>query len=475
MTILDSYNSFDGAIESRIGGRPENQDNYGFAQTPYGMLIVVCDGMGGGPGGKFASSTTVDVVLKHITNASSITPEKAIKEAVAAANEALSQLMIEYPSLKGMGTTIAAIILGEDSAVIAHIGDSRVYKLRRHLSLCNLNEIVFRTKDHSMVGEMVRQGSLTEEQARLSANTNIITRAIGANSFAEPDIEVVSYEKGDRFLLCTDGIWGQMPEKELVENACLDRNVTTIVERIANLADKRGLESGGHHDNLTIAVIETKTDSKQIEPMNKKAKRIIAGVSVLLIVSLISILYFLCQQYNNKKLESELKDTTSSLLLKNKQIEELKKKLEGTKAELEKKNSYTFQEEVKALSSESQQQQSQPQTNNEDKPTTSVKETNEKFMDDAKNLFKKIKDFTTVNPQAWEKERDKNIAQINKDLNQIKQDELDDTQKTQFNKIKEIIKNITWDQESRQTRQGKKVIKIASGTKQKIEDLLNGN
>ena len=258
-------NLFIGYAVSRIGGRPENQDSFGFADTPLGLLITVCDGMGGGPGGKTASTIAVSEIIAGINEARKdeeteniINEEIAnvIIKAIRRANMAIIEYGNEEPSLKGMGSTATVLLISEKSAYIAHVGDSRVYQLRG-------KKKVFRTFDHSMVFEWVKEKRLTEEQARLSANSNIITRALGVQPDVEVDVTEVPYEKGDRFVLCTDGIHGSMPEKELLKMLANKKTVlSTVTDDIATYVDNLGRSVGGHHDNLTLAIVETKKNSK---------------------------------------------------------------------------------------------------------------------------------------------------------------------------------------------------------------------
>lgn len=297
---IDSNYPFDGYMESKIGGRSENQDTCGSSDTPHGLLIVVCDGMGGGPAGKTASLIATQTIIDAIKS-SEISKDKRdiLKNAISDANKAIRDAVKENPSLTGMGTTTVTLLLGDDCAYVGHVGDSRLYKLRGR-------EKIFRTKDHSYVGDLVRRGQLTEEQARLSAQSNIITKALGSQDICEPEIDVIAYEKGDRFALCSDGIWGAFPEplliKKMSENGALD----SVVDRLATDTDEQGRANGSHHDNLTIAIIETKTDSKKKDSMTRLAKRIILLMALLIVVCLGGIAYLYNSQSQVSKLKNEL-------------------------------------------------------------------------------------------------------------------------------------------------------------------------
>ena len=267
--------------ESRVGGRAENQDSFGYDDTAFGLLVTVCDGMGGGPGGKTASSIAVREIVNSVSEASpDETPTNAVLKAIHKANRAVLDAAEEDPKLKGMGTTCTVLLINKESAVIAHVGDSRVYQLRGHRK-------VFRTFDHSMVFGLVKEKVITEEQARLSEQSNIITRALGLKPELEIDCVECPYEKGDRFMLCTDGIHGTMPEQELIKRATEDKNVGQTVDNLATFVDGEGRKNGGGHDNLTLAIIETQNNSTLKEKMSKQNKIILIGIAALLVASCI--------------------------------------------------------------------------------------------------------------------------------------------------------------------------------------------
>ena len=315
------HETFIGYAESRIGGRTENQDSFSFSDTQIGFLVTICDGMGGGPSGKTASSIAVTEIINGVVeNANSKKSNiDIIKDALIRANASILEASKVHPELKGMGTTAAVLLLNEESAIIAHVGDSRVYQLRGHHK-------IFRTFDHSMVFDMVRQGIITEEQARLSSQSNIITRALGVKDDIDVDICEVPYEYDDRFLLSTDGVHGCMPEKELLKLATdSTKPIGPIVDNIATTADDIGRINGGEHDNLTIAIVQTKTDSKLEPVMSKKTKRIILCLVVLCIVS---IMFNIIQCIGNNRAESintgntkEYPDTVAQIKSSNVQIE----------------------------------------------------------------------------------------------------------------------------------------------------------
>lgn len=325
---------FSGFAESRTGGRKENQDSYGFKQMERGFLMTICDGMGGGPGGKTASDIAVKEIIGGIeeANRDEEIPNIIIK-AIRRANMAILESGNAHPNLKGMGSTATVLLLSKHSAFVAHVGDSRVYQLRGKKKL-------FRTFDHSMVFDLVNQGVITEEQARLSAQSNVITRALGINPDVEVDIQELAYEKGDRFLLCTDGIHGTMPEKELIKMVANKKNsLGAVTDDIATFVDNAGHASGGGHDNLTLAIIEPNINSKLKAKMSKATKLTILVLAVTCVISVaLNIVQGTNLSKNRKEViskeweqkeslyKSSIKQLNDSILLLNNSIERLNKK-----------------------------------------------------------------------------------------------------------------------------------------------------
>lgn len=269
-----------GFVDSRIGGREENQDSAGFRETELGSLIVVCDGMGGMQGGSVASQLAVQTILETVASADKETnPSTVLIQAIKAANSAIIERGQSNPNLQGMGTTATVLLLTPYSALTAYIGDSRIYQLRN-------SKKIFRTFDHSMVFEMVKKKIISEEQARLSAQSNVILKALGANADVEVEIAERPYKKGDRFVLCSDGFWGAMPEDEFIRHLVESNPIDKILESTANVVESIGRNSGQEFDNLTAAILEMNSNSILKEKMNKTAKITILILTVLLLISL---------------------------------------------------------------------------------------------------------------------------------------------------------------------------------------------
>lgn len=281
MNAIKTTMPYAGYWDTRQGGRPENQDSCGFLDTEKGLIAVVCDGMGGGPGGQLASTIAVQKIVEYVVGAPQDMPRtEMVAKAIEYAHQAILAKTAETPALRGMGSTATVVLINDHSAVLGHVGDSRIYQFRR-------GKKIFRTADHSMVGELVRNGTLTEEQARLSSQSNIITKALGSKLTNLAEVTERPYEKGDRFMLCTDGIWGAMPEPELIKRVAKTSSLSGAVDGTVLDVDDIGRKSGNKHDNLTIALLETKQDSILKEKMSKKALRIIIGLAVLCLLSLI--------------------------------------------------------------------------------------------------------------------------------------------------------------------------------------------
>lgn len=294
-----------GFVDSRIGGRKENQDSAGFRETELGSLIVVCDGMGGMQGGSVASQLAVQTILETVALADKKTnPKTVLIQAIKNANSAIIEHGQNNPTLRGMGTTATVLLLTPYSALTAYVGDSRIYQLRN-------GKKIFRTFDHSMVFEMVKKRIISEEQARLSAQSNVILKALGVNADVEVEIAERPYKKGDRFVLCSDGFWGAMPEEEFVRHLVESNPIDKILESTANVVESIGRNSGQEFDNLTAAILEMSSNSILKEKMNRTAKIIILILTVLLLISLIFNISMVIQNMTNDGLSPEKEQVDS--------------------------------------------------------------------------------------------------------------------------------------------------------------------
>lgn len=279
--------NFDYKIVTSIGGRSEQQDFAGSALTEYGLALVVCDGMGGARGGAIASRTAVEMVLESLKTKDYDSPSTALVQTITQANTALFRKAQSGVELQGMGTTIALLLLKKDKALVAHVGDSRVYQFRlnRHGNI----QKIFRTDDHSKVFEMVKRGILSEEEARISEDSNIILRALGLQLEVDVEIHELPYSMGDRFLICSDGVSGEVSEQDLMKLIDFKKPVESNVKELIKTIDDRGKEAGAGHDNLTAILVEIQSDSRFRPQKNGKKKWLFGGLLLLLVLSFVGI------------------------------------------------------------------------------------------------------------------------------------------------------------------------------------------
>ena len=223
--------------------RKSNQD----ALIIGGGVAGVADGMGGHNGGEIASGQTRDGILRELQGK---TPDRqALEDAVKKVNLEIWGRQEKDAALTGMGTTLTLLWPGEKEMLIAQVGDSRAYLIRDG----KMRQV---TEDHSLVGDMVRRGVLTEEQAACHPMRNYITRAVGTEDAIEVDLYCEERKKGDRWLICSDGLYSQIT-KTALEEAAQTEDPETAADRLLQAA----LEGGGK-DNITLILM---TDETEIE------------------------------------------------------------------------------------------------------------------------------------------------------------------------------------------------------------------
>ena len=208
-------------------------------------LAGVADGMGGHKGGEIASAGLRDGLLRE-TKDSEPGKEK-LEEAVRKVNRELWEQQEDNSSLSGMGTTLTVLWPTKAEMLIGQVGDSRAYLLRNGI----LSQI---TNDHSMVADMVRKGVLTEEQAACHPMRNYITRAVGTEANIELDMYTHDRRKGDRWLVCSDGLHGMVSTDELTRLMGLE-NLEDAAEELMQAALR-----GGGKDNISLVLIQDETD-----------------------------------------------------------------------------------------------------------------------------------------------------------------------------------------------------------------------
>jgi protein phosphatase len=222
--------------------RPANEDAFRIS-AEHGVYIV-CDGMGGAAAGEIASSMAADEMLSHLGRANRVTPlAEAINEAIRAANEAIHTRAANDSQLNGMGTTLVGLVTEGRRVLVFNVGDSRCYRLRKR----KLEQI---SQDHSLVEEQVRLGRITPDEALHSPLRNVITRALGTQPSVEQDIFELKVDAGDIFLLCSDGLTGEVPDAQIEALMAADLPLEQIC---ANLVADANLAGG--HDNISCVLV----------------------------------------------------------------------------------------------------------------------------------------------------------------------------------------------------------------------------
>lgn len=229
--------------------RKENQDafQYAMAAKRQRAVILVCDGMGGANGGSLASSLAVEGFMEKcepIFSASKRIGDlrKVLVQCVDSANALVYERAQQEPELRGMGTTLVALLKVGNRAAVANVGDSRAY-------LVSGQDAWQITRDHSLVQELVLRGELTPEEARSHPRKNLITRALGIEPQVQCDVFDISMKKGDLVLLCSDGLSNLVTAEELPEICARDQEPEQICDTLLELALERGAP-----DNVTVAV-----------------------------------------------------------------------------------------------------------------------------------------------------------------------------------------------------------------------------
>jgi PPM family protein phosphatase len=258
--------------------RVVNQDSFWIGEVSgKGTLAVVADGMGGHQTGEVASQRAVRT-FRDSLDRSRATPPTAMARASQAANLEIYEYAVQHPEHRGMGTTLTTVLIDDQVAIVGHVGDSRAYLVRD-------GQIEQLTHDHSWVADRVRQGLLTEDEARRHRWRNVITNALGATTAFKLDLHHFELREGDRLLLCSDGVSMLLSElmmqqivsehppqpaaERLIEEAN-DRgspdNVTAVVLRIVSVAQRpKRYILPGHDDPASIDITDTLSGIRRVE------------------------------------------------------------------------------------------------------------------------------------------------------------------------------------------------------------------
>jgi protein phosphatase len=235
--------------------RQGNEDNF-FVRAP---LFVVADGMGGAQAGEVASEMAVKSFEPGLGDGA---PADSLVRVIEDANRRIHDRSRSDEQRAGMGTTVTAAYVGEAEVVVAHVGDSRAYLWRG-------GDLIRLTKDHSLVGELVARGKLTEEQAEAHPQRSVITRALGPEPNVQVDVDVFPARAGDVFLLCSDGLTSMVNEsklKPILEGAeSLDQAGRALIAA-AN-------EAGGR-DNITVILFRLEDVGAPTDGASERAEEL---------------------------------------------------------------------------------------------------------------------------------------------------------------------------------------------------------
>lgn len=244
--------------------RQENEDSMLYDENLH--LYVVADGMGGHVGGGMASKLAVQTIIESMraiiaedeTDGGVVTsgirkPESILSAAIGKASKKIHNCARDDKTLRGMGTTVVVLWVAEGKAYIAHVGDSRCYLLRR-------GQLLQLTDDHSLVGEQMRAGIITQEDARTHKYKNVITRSVGFQEHVDIDVIVRAVRPGDTFILCTDGLTNLISDEELadlLEPADLNMSCRVLID---------AANSKGGDDNITVMLARVDFCSELADP-----------------------------------------------------------------------------------------------------------------------------------------------------------------------------------------------------------------
>ena len=211
-------------------------------------LYIVADGMGGYKGGEIASSLAVKSVKNFVFNNFKKSRKdresilQLLKAAIEYANMIVYEKSKEDPELQDMGTTLDACLIYNNKVFIGHVGDSRVYRIRKNF----MRKL---TSDHSYVEKLVKEGTITKEEAYNHPKKNMLMKALGCNSLVQPDLICKGFLKDDILLMCSDGLTNMLRDNEIYN--ILLKNPDNPVEALI-----RNANNLGGHDNITVVIVD---------------------------------------------------------------------------------------------------------------------------------------------------------------------------------------------------------------------------
>lgn len=230
--------------------RDINQDYYYISSNMEYPLFIIADGMGGHKAGEVASKMAVEIISSNLESESdnfNMDDDyivSIIRNSIWRANEEIYNKSLKTEECSGMGTTVTLAWYINGKIYIGHVGDSRAYLLRDN----NLYQV---TKDHSLVEELIRNGSISREEAKHHPQKNIITRAVGTSEEIESDIIIKEKTKGDILLLCTDGLSNMLSDDEIKDLLIQNGDIQKACEYLVELSNDKG-----GFDNISVVAIK---------------------------------------------------------------------------------------------------------------------------------------------------------------------------------------------------------------------------
>ncbi|MBD2294517.1 Stp1/IreP family PP2C-type Ser/Thr phosphatase [Anabaena sphaerica FACHB-251] len=230
--------------------RSNNQDAYYI--DPEGRFFIVADGMGGHAGGEEASRIATQEIKAYLSanwQSSQPAPE-LLEQALWAANKAILQDQQNHPQRADMGTTVVAVVFrSPEPPLCAHVGDSRLYRLRES----QLEQI---TEDHTWIARAIKIGDLSAQEARLHPYRHVLSRCLGREDLHHVDVQPLDIKSGDRLLLCSDGLTEELVEQKI--KSCLED--FSVLDKAAFSLIEAAKEQGGH-DNITVVLVAVEENS----------------------------------------------------------------------------------------------------------------------------------------------------------------------------------------------------------------------
>lgn len=232
-------------ILSDIGNyRKINEDYVGYIEDEYFKLYIIADGMGGHNAGEIASKMAVESTIEYVKlNKDEINVEKLLVDSIQYSNKKIYELSKNVQEMNGMGTTITACLIKNDSIIVANVGDSSCYIIKN-------DTITKITKDHSLVQQLIDEGSITELEAVSHPNKNIITRALGTSLDLKVDTFELKIDANYKVILCTDGLTNEVSANEIYD-IVINNDIITSCEKLIDLSKLRG-----GRDNISVIVFE---------------------------------------------------------------------------------------------------------------------------------------------------------------------------------------------------------------------------